>query len=90
VVPHTNLSTQEAKAGGSLEFEASLYYRVSFRTTRATQRNLILKNLKKKKWPKWFKETVYSTGMVVHAFDSSTWEAEAGGFLSLRPSWSTE
>lgn len=52
MVPHTNLSTQEAKAGGSLEFEASLYYRVSFRTTRATQRNLILKNLKKKKMAK--------------------------------------
>jgi hypothetical protein len=24
-------------------------------------------------------------GMVVHAFDPSTWEAEAGGFLSSRP-----
>jgi hypothetical protein len=29
-------------------------------------------------------------GMVVHAFNSSTWEAEAGRFLSLRPAWSTE
>jgi hypothetical protein len=28
--------------------------------------------------------------VVVHAFDSSTWEAEAGGFLSSRPAWSTE
>jgi hypothetical protein len=27
-------------------------------------------------------------GMV--AFDPSTWEAEAGGFLSSRPAWSTE
>jgi major histocompatibility complex class I len=25
-----------------------------------------------------------------HAFNPSTWEAEAGGFLSLRPAWSTE
>jgi hypothetical protein len=24
-------------------------------------------------------------GVVVHAFNPSTWEAEAGGFLSLRP-----
>ena len=24
------------------------------------------------------------------AFNPSTWEAEAGGFLSLRPAWSTE
>jgi hypothetical protein len=27
-------------------------------------------------------------GVVVHAFNPSTWEAEAGGFLSLRPAWS--
>jgi hypothetical protein len=26
--------------------------------------------------------------MVAHAFNPSTWEAEAGGFLSLRPTWS--
>jgi hypothetical protein len=29
-------------------------------------------------------------GVVVHAFNPSTWEAEAGGFLSSRPTWSTE
>jgi hypothetical protein len=29
-------------------------------------------------------------GMVAHAFNPSTWEAEAGGFLSVRPTWSTE
>jgi hypothetical protein len=28
--------------------------------------------------------------VVVQAFNPSTWEAEAGGFLSLRPAWSTE
>jgi hypothetical protein len=27
---------------------------------------------------------------VVHAFNPSTWEAEAGGFLSSRPAWSTK
>ena len=26
----------------------------------------------------------------VHSFNPSTWEAEAGRFLSLRPAWSTE
>jgi hypothetical protein len=25
-----------------------------------------------------------------HAFNPSTWEAEAGRFLNLRPAWSTE
>jgi hypothetical protein len=29
-------------------------------------------------------------GMVVHTFNPSTWEAEAGGFLSSRPAWSTK
>jgi hypothetical protein len=29
-------------------------------------------------------------GVVVHTFNPSTQEAEAGGFLSLRPAWSTE
>ena len=28
--------------------------------------------------------------MVVHAFNLSTWKAEAGAFLSSRPAWSTE
>jgi hypothetical protein len=27
---------------------------------------------------------------VAHAFNPSTWEAEAGGFLSSRPAWSTK
>jgi hypothetical protein len=29
-------------------------------------------------------------GVVVHAFNPSTREAEAGGFLSLRSAWSTK
>jgi major histocompatibility complex class I len=29
-------------------------------------------------------------GVVAHTFDPSTWEAEAGGFLSSRPAWSTK
>jgi hypothetical protein len=44
VVVHAfDLSTQEAKAGGSLEFEASLAYGVSSRTARATFRNYVFK-----------------------------------------------
>jgi hypothetical protein len=32
----------------------------------------------------------FRRAVVAHAFNPSTWEAEAGGFLSLRPAWSTE
>jgi hypothetical protein len=28
--------------------------------------------------------------VVANAFNPSTWEAEAGGFLSSRPAWSTK
>jgi hypothetical protein len=46
VVAHAfNLSTQEAEAG-RFEFEASLVYRVSSRTARATQRNPVSKSKK--------------------------------------------
>jgi hypothetical protein len=29
-------------------------------------------------------------GVEAHTFNPSTWEAEAGGFLSSRPAWSTK
>jgi hypothetical protein len=31
-----------------------------------------------------------SWAVVAHTFSPSTWEAEAGEFLSWRPAWSTE
>jgi hypothetical protein len=37
-----------------------------------------------------FKNVNKLPGMVVHTFNPSTREAEAGGFLSLRPAWSTK
>jgi hypothetical protein len=49
-----NPSTWEAEAGGFLEFKASLVYKVSSRTARATQRNPVLKKQKQtnKKTPR--------------------------------------
>ena len=35
-------------------------------------------------------KTPLCLAVVAHAFSPSTWEAEAGGFLSSRPAWSTE
>jgi hypothetical protein len=32
----------------------------------------------------------HSRAVVAHAFNPSSWDAEAGGFLSLRPAWSTK
>jgi hypothetical protein len=37
-----------------------------------------------------FKNSIRSRAVVAHAFNPSTWEAEAVRFLSLRPAWSTE
>jgi hypothetical protein len=34
-------------------------------------------------------KSCWSRALVAHAFNLSTWEAEAGGFLSWRPAWST-
>jgi hypothetical protein len=33
---------------------------------------------------------IYIQAVVAHAFDPSTREVEASGFLSLRPAWSTK
>jgi hypothetical protein len=54
VVAHAfNPSTWEAEAGRQVsEFEASLVYKVSSRTTRATQRNPVSKKTTKKKTQK--------------------------------------
>jgi hypothetical protein len=49
VVHAFNPSTWEAKSRQISEFKASLVYKVSSRTARATQRNPVLKNQKKKK-----------------------------------------
>jgi hypothetical protein len=49
-VAHTfNPSTWEAEAGKISEFKASLVYRVSSRTARATQRNPVSNNNNNKK-----------------------------------------
>jgi hypothetical protein len=40
--------------------------------------------------PKVIKKEKEVPGMVAHAFNPSTQEAEAGGFLSSRPAYSTE
>jgi hypothetical protein len=49
-----------------------------------------LKNLTTKERNNPIKKDGVKPGMVVHAFNPSTQEAEADGFLSLRPAWSTK
>ena len=34
--------------------------------------------------------TLFRPGLLAHTFNPSTWEAEAGGFPSSKPAWSTE
>jgi hypothetical protein len=38
----------------------------------------------------YFNALSYLKLQTVHAINTSTWGAEAGRFLSLRPAWSTE
>jgi hypothetical protein len=52
-------------------------------------REQLLSSLEKEDSFPYYKKAC-EPGVVVHAFNPSTWEAEAGGFLSLRPAWSTE
>jgi hypothetical protein len=35
-------------------------------------------------------QCIVEKAVVVHAFNPSTWGAEAGGFMSSRPAWSTK
>jgi hypothetical protein len=44
----------------------------------------------KKIGPEQIKNIIHEPGVVVHAFNPSTWEADAGRFLSSRPAWSTQ
>ncbi|KAM7319130.1 hypothetical protein ACRRTK_022242 [Alexandromys fortis] len=47
------------------------------------------KNIQATTYAKTQKQNKTQVGMT-HAFNRSSWEAEAGGSLSLRPAWSTE
>jgi major histocompatibility complex class I len=56
-------------------------------TLRSTQREQAGEREEKKTH---LKKVLFKPGVVAHAFNPSTREAEAGGFLSSRPSWSTK
>jgi hypothetical protein len=47
-------------------------------------------NLGSREMAQWLRALIAEPGVVAHTFNPSTWEAEAGGFLSSRPAWSTE
>jgi hypothetical protein len=77
------------------KFEASLIYRVNFRTARTVWRIPVSKkacegeDIHENILMIWnLKIRTVSWAVVVHAFNPSTWEA--GRFLSSRPAWSTE
>jgi hypothetical protein len=38
----------------------------------------------------WFASILLWLGVVAHAFNPSTWEADTGRFLSSRPAWFTK
>jgi hypothetical protein len=61
------------------EFEASLVYRVSSRTARATQRNPVSKNKKQKKKKKEKKKSMLA--VVAHTYSPSTLEEETDEWM---------
>ena len=63
-----------------LDQERNSFCNIIFKTPNALNKESILKAVRGKG----------QLGVVVHAFNPSTREAEAGGFLSLRPAWSTK
>jgi hypothetical protein len=63
---------------GVSQFEASLVYKVEPQDSQGYTEKPCLKN----------KQT--GQAVVAHVFNPSTREAEAGGFLSSRPAWSTK
>jgi hypothetical protein len=63
----------------------------SYLDSRALPLVYILEDMKKQNTRLLFSRMSWSCwAVVVHAFNPSTWEAEAGRFLSLRPAWSTK
>jgi hypothetical protein len=81
VVAHAfNPSTGEAEAGGFLRSRPAWSTEWVPGQPGLCRETLSWKSKGKKKKP----------GMVAYTFNPSTGEAEAGGFLSSRPAWSTE
>jgi hypothetical protein len=59
-------------------FKVSLFYRTTTKVVRQTVRHYIKKQSKMRR------------SVVAHTSNPSTWEAEAGESLSLRPAWATQ
>ena len=73
-----------------LEFSKNVAYSVTFRIASSIVREIV-KEIRHYYLPLRVRNLRASPGVVVvHAFNPSTWEVEAGRFLSLRPAWSTE
>jgi hypothetical protein len=67
------------------EFEASLVYKVSSRTARATQRNPVSKKQKQTNKKKLKKKLELDRTVLAYTFNPRTQEAEESRSLSSRP-----
>jgi hypothetical protein len=93
VVHAFNPSTWEAEAGGFLSSRPA-WSTSEFRDSQGYTEKPCLKKTKTNKTQELSssigQEGKPMPGVVAHAFNPSTREAEAGGFLSSRPAWSTK
>jgi hypothetical protein len=75
---------------GQLFWDFRAYLLATVQLTKRSFKQTIETGVREGSRDKMIEKSKYWPGMVVHAFNPSTWEAEAGGFLSSRPAWSTE
>jgi hypothetical protein len=75
----------------SYQFQSQVWWHMPYLLgDRATRSRESQRKTKRKTNKQTNKKVSSEPGVVVHAFNPSTREAEAGGFLSSRPAWSTK
>jgi hypothetical protein len=81
----------------AIKFEVTTNFQDGLRTSRSKcvglqerWETIVNRAMTEVKYCSLFKKLYTKPSVVAHAFNPSTWEAEAGRFLSSRPAWSTE
>jgi hypothetical protein len=74
----------------AFDFRLSSFFKLLSRLPGFVIKSMIKRTLETQMYISSFSLTARCGAVVAHAFNPSTWEAEAGRFLSSKPAWSTE